>query len=399
MWKKQLELEPKNRAKAQFNHKELIVFFYFFYKKGEAMKTMLFKYKLLLFVYLIAPNINSIMRAQNSKTDSSKIIISGSADLYYSKNFAIPANRINKFRTFDISENQFNLNLAEAVIQKQASPIGFRLDLDFGPTTNLVHTIDGIVDQSWKYLQQAIITVVLPIGKGLTVSAGKFVTHMGAEVIESQSNINYSRSLLFTHAIPYFHVGVCASYPLLNNLSFTGYLFNGWNRIEDNNRGKTLGATLSWSPMDNLTVIQNWIGGVEGTNTNNQRHVLDTILNYTVSDNLSVSLNADYGFERLVTDELAIWKGIALYGKYNFDKTSALALRGEVYSDPSGLTTGVVQDLREITFTYEYKFLSNLLVRLEYRRDWSTASTFDNKYGVNTKKDQNTFLVSSVVSF
>lgn len=363
------------------------------------MKIMLFKYKLLLLVWLIAFNMNSIMRAQNSRTDSLKIIISGSADLYYSKNFAIPANRINKYRTFDISENQFNLSLAEVVIQKQASPIGFRLDLDFGPTTNLVHTIDGIVDQSWKYLQQAIVTVVLPIGKGLTVYAGKFVTHMGAEVIESQQNINYSRSLLFTHAIPYFHVGICASYPMLNNLSFTGYIFNGWNRIEDNNRGKTLGATLSWLPVDNLTVIQNWIGGVEGTNTNNQRHVLDTIFNYTVPDNLSVSLNADYGFERLVTDELAIWKGIALYGKYNFDKTSALALRGEVYSDPSGFTTGAVQYLREITFTYEYKFLSNILVRLEYRRDWSTASTFDDQYGVNTKKDQNTFLVSSVVSF
>lgn len=363
------------------------------------MKTMLFKYKLLLLACLITLNINSIMRAQNLKTDSSKIIISGSADLYYSKNFAIPANRINKFRTFDISENQFDISLVEVVIQKQASPIGFRVDLDFGPTTDLVHTIDGTINQSWKYLQQAIVTVVLPIGKGLTVYAGKFVTHMGAEVIESQSNINYSRSLLFTHAIPYFHVGICASYPLLNNLSFTGYIYNGWNRIEDNNRGKTLGATLSWSPVDNLTVIQNWIGGVEGTNTNNQRHVLDTILNYTVSDNLSVSLNADYGFERLVTDELAIWKGIALYGKYNFDKTSALALRGEVYSDPSGFTTGAVQDLREITFTYEYKFLSNLLVRLEYRRDWSTTSTFDNQYGVNTKKDQNTFLVSSVVSF
>ena len=36
---------------------------------------------------------------------------------------------------------------------------------------------------------------------------GKFVTSAGAEVIESKDNWNYSRSLLFAYAIPYWHFG------------------------------------------------------------------------------------------------------------------------------------------------------------------------------------------------
>ena len=37
--------------------------------------------------------------------------------------------------------------------------------------------------------------------------AGKFVTPIGAEVIESQDNWNYTRSILFGYAIPFYHLG------------------------------------------------------------------------------------------------------------------------------------------------------------------------------------------------
>ena len=63
---------------------------------------------------------------------------SGFVDAYYSKNFNSPATETNQLRNFDINENQFALSLAELVIQKQASPVGFRMDLDFGPTNDMV---------------------------------------------------------------------------------------------------------------------------------------------------------------------------------------------------------------------------------------------------------------------
>ena len=70
-------------------------------------------------------------------------------------------------------------------------------------------------------LQQAYLTAVLPVGAGLTVDVGKFVTHMGNEVIESKDNWNYSRSFLFAYAIPYYHTGIRLTYPLASTLSGT----------------------------------------------------------------------------------------------------------------------------------------------------------------------------------
>ena len=41
----------------------------------------------------------------------------------------------------------------------------------------------------------------MPVGRGLTLDVGKFVTQHGAEVIESKDNWNYSRSFMFALAI------------------------------------------------------------------------------------------------------------------------------------------------------------------------------------------------------
>ena len=49
-------------------------------------------------------------------------------------------------------------------------------------------------------------------GNGLDIYMGKFVTFLGYEVIESPANLNFSRGLLFTNAIPLTHTGIYADY-------------------------------------------------------------------------------------------------------------------------------------------------------------------------------------------
>ena len=91
-----------------------------------------------------------------------------------------------------------------------------------------------------KYVQQAYVSYLVPAGKGLTVDFGKFVTWNGAEVIESKDNWNYSRSLLFALAIPYYHMGARVGYAVNDKVSVTGFLVNGWNSVKDNNDAKTV---------------------------------------------------------------------------------------------------------------------------------------------------------------
>jgi hypothetical protein len=341
-------------------------------------------------------------RAQDSATASamSSIAASGFVDLYYSKNFAAPASMQNKFRNFDINENQFTLSLAEIVFQKNAQPIGFRIDLDFGAANDVVQT--GVAG-TLANVQQAYASALLPIGNGLTVDVGKFVTFMGYELIESKDNWNYSRSLLFSWAIPYFHVGARASYPVSPELTLLAHVVNGWNNVVDNNGSKTIGATVNYAVLPTTSLILNWIGGREqpaGPTDVGSKDVFDFTVTHQLTDDFALALNADYGQEKIASGT-PLWKGAALYARYALDAASAVALRAEVFSDPDGyaLGTGIPQDMKEFTATYEYKFTDALLVRGELRNDFSNVPMFDNGAKSNADKNQLTFLVGLVAIF
>ena len=90
---------------------------------------------------------------------------------------------------------------------------GFRVDLATG---NSIPQISKTQDQTASQfdLQQAFASYIVPFGSGLRFDVGKYVTHMGYEVIEGYDgyNDNYSRSILFGYAIPFTHTGVKASY-------------------------------------------------------------------------------------------------------------------------------------------------------------------------------------------
>ena len=345
-------------------------------------------------------------RAQDSTKSSStsNVDISGFVDAYYSVNVAQPTSRINKLRNFDIPENQVNLSLAEVVFQKKASPVGFRLDLDYGTTNDVVQP--G-VSSTTSLLQQAYLTVVVPVGSGLTVDAGKFVTHMGYEVIESKDNANYSRSLLFAWAVPYYHTGVRIGYTFSSTIAATLHIVNGWNSVIDNNESKSFGLMLSYAPVSGTSFIFNLMAGHENLTPieYGARNVVDFIANHQVSDAFSVGLNADYG-EAQTYGGLMLWKGVALYGRYAFSATTALAVRGEIFDDPQGYAMGIgpKSDVKEVTGTYEYKFADALLLRGEVRYDFSNMPAFDKKAtsttsGIGTETTQLTFLIGAVVTF
>ena len=99
--------------------------------------------------------------------------------------------------------------------------------------------------------------------KVLDFKFGKFATWIGAELWESVDNPNYSRSLLYQNAIPFTNTGLAVSYPLLDKLTATGYLVNGWDTFVDNNNGKTLGYQFNWAIAENTNFIVNGSHGPE----------------------------------------------------------------------------------------------------------------------------------------
>ena len=55
-------------------------------------------------------------------------------------------------------------------------------------------------------------------------------------MIEAKDNWNYSRSLLFVNAIPYWHFGARTSMPVSKTDTIGFQLVNGWNNVSKTQR-------------------------------------------------------------------------------------------------------------------------------------------------------------------
>ncbi len=259
--------------------------------------------------------------AANAQTASlGEINFSGLIDGYYSLNFNHPASQTNQLRNFDVKANQFSLNMAKVTLEHPAEPVGFRLDLGFGRAFEMVHAAEQ-APSVFRNIEQAYISYKPAGGKGLQIDFGKHVTMAGAEVIETNSNWNYSRSLLFSWAIPYYHFGLRTSMPVGSHFTAGFHLVNGWNNVEDNNSGKTVGLTgaLTAGPV---TWSNNYYAGPEKTSTNQGwRHLYDTTLLVNGSK-AGAYFNFDYGIDRNPGARGSAWYGVAGAARYAFTTAS-----------------------------------------------------------------------------
>jgi len=298
----------------------------------------------------------------------------------YEYNGNRPTTGATSYRVFDFSDNSFNLDVAELVVQIAASKpndAGFRVDFAAG---NSIPQITKTQDQNAAEfnLPQAFASYIAPLGSGLRFDVGKYVTHLGYEVIEGYDgyNDNYSRSILFGYAIPFTHTGVKASYAFSSKVSGMVEVVNGCDLLRDNNRSKSVGAQLTLTPVAPLQVLLNWVGGPELPNNNHSnRNVFDLVAILKPTSTLTLGLNGDYGKENgtsLVNPGSdATWKGIAGYATLALTDKFSAALRGETFHDEDGvrLGTGTRATLSELTFTPAYKFTDHVVLRGEARFD------------------------------
>lgn len=330
--------------------------------------------------------------------------LSGSIDSYYSYNANRPASRSSNFRSFDGNSNQFALNLLKLALDRSPEPdsrTGYRVSLGFGQAINAVNASDPGGLGFDQYLEEAYFSYLAPAGKGLQIDVGKFVTPHGAEVIETRGNWNYSRGLLFSYAIPYFHYGARARYSFNEKYSLSGFLVNGWNNVVDNNSAKTVGVSVAWSPDHAVSLTQNYMAGPEQSdNSSNWRQLSDTVLSYALTRQLSLMANFDYGRgDRMPgTADPVFWTGAAGYLRYAFSQGYAVAVRYEHYDDHDGFTTGTRQHLNECTSTFERALGTHLLGRIEFRHDHSDRPTMTRDTGTATRH-QNTVTAGMVFSF
>jgi hypothetical protein len=343
--------------------------------------------------------------------------ISGFVDGYYSFNFNQPGNLAdftnpdgvdgNTLQFFDQSTNQFSLNAVELVVDKapDATPngtgrAGYHIGVIYGQAAEAVNgtTFNGTSHTDFNNiaLKEAYVDYIAPIGSGLTLTLGKFVTPAGNEVIETNGNWNYSRSILFYYAIPYFHFGASAKYTFNPKWSVTGYLVNGWNNTTQFNTGKTYGASVAWTPNMKWSITENYMAGPQcdtcfagfvGKRNDNWRQLEDATISFTPNSKWAFMFNGDYGYGDRVGDgedpadnsKPVSWWGIAPYAKYTFGPKAYAAIRYEYFSDPDGFSLPFFftnAHVQEATLTFAYNLTSALQTRFEFRDDWSNNNIF-----------------------
>jgi len=338
--------------------------------------------------------------------------ISGFIDGYYSYNANRPSDsangQVNDLYNFNDKTDQFNLSAAKLTLNHDPDPVGAHVDFLYGRTNTLVNNnysapSDPKTKAQLNYIEQAFLSLKPPKAKGLELDFGKFVTSAGAEVIESKDNWNYSRSLLFSWAIPYFHFGGRASLPVSKTETLGLQVVNGWNNVTKTNGAVTVGLTSAYVKPKYTWNVNYYVGPENANTANGIRNLIDTTILLTPPGKFNAYINYDYGQNRDAIEAqgnkiLNRWQGVAVAAHEQTTAKTALSARGEWFDDYQGFETGTAQQLKEVTATYEYKWVEGLLARVEYRGDFSNVASF-HKNSTEMVKYQNTFTVGFVAFF
>jgi hypothetical protein len=316
---------------------------------------------------------------------------------------------VNELRFYDIDRG-YTFNMAEISLKKEPSdryPFGFGLVLTGGDDVQFNHAIgifrdedDTPTDTDKVDLQEAYLSYRVPVGSGLTLKGGKFVTLLGYEVIESPNNLNFSRSFLFAFAIPLTHVGLLGSYPVTDTLSVTAGPVLGWDVATDRNEAPSGLGQIAFTGVKDLTTSVNFIVGPEKTgDQRNLRWVIDLVANYTGIPRVTLGANVDVGAEEDAAADggSATWWGIAGYAAYDWTEKLRTAVRLEYFDDADGFRTGFGSSLGlfSATLTLQYRIWRGLVGRLEYRHDEADEPVFSG----STRESQDTVAVSLYYAF
>jgi hypothetical protein len=342
------------------------------------------------------------------------ITVDGLASLSYTYNTNVPAARLNQFRVFDFNDDEPQLDVAQLVIQHpiaESGQFGFRLNMMAGSGVPEVTAAYGLFRDTGSGvahhfdIPEFYVSYVARVGKGLRFDVGKFVTHLGYEVIGGYDgyNDNFSRGFIFGYGVPFTHTGVKANYAFNNKISAALLITNGCDAVTRLNGTATFAGQVAAATSKNTSLTFNFLHGAEQPhNTHNQRSVYELTGTWKALPRLSLALDGLYADEdhAATNGSDAIWKGLAGYSKYSLTKQFSVTFRGEVFADLGGSRTGTTQTLRGFTLTPEYVIPAELsrvgsefkhldgkfVVRGEFRPDLSDRPTFQKQTGFTARQ-------------
>lgn len=353
------------------------------------------------------PTLGDVLKA-------SSIDVNGYIDVTYT-NFSTDTPA---FQANTTEKNSFNLNAVDLVVSSLPAN-------GFGGMVEMMGGEDVAFNRArgWSSTDFDLLQAYTQYASGpLAAMAGKFTTLAGAEVAQAPLNVNISRSLLYTNAIPVTHAGLRGTYVAGDTMKFTAGYNNGWDILKESFTGtpsncktgttvcadgKTLELGAAFTPSKMFGLNASFYTGEEYSSTSNaigDRKLLDLVGTLNLTDKLTFVLNYDKGEQEkaTATSGTAKWDGIAAYVNFAFTDKLRGSLRTESFKDKNCFRTTCAagassQTLKETTLTVAYAPVKSYELRAEYRKDKSNGNAFTESG--SAKKTQNFFGLEAVYKF
>jgi hypothetical protein len=189
------------------------------------------------------------------------------------------------------------------------------------------------------------------------LTLGRMNTAIGMETTDGTQDITASRGLLGTFAGPFTQVGLAWRHTFSSAWSTDVFLFNGEDRVKDNNRGKTFGLGLNYNhggaadKFVSLAVYQgaeqDGLGASTNTGAEGRKRERVSALGQWVWGPNTLQGEFEYGREPFLPGAIAgaagtanvkaTWLGVGAIYKHQCSETWALFARAEYFKDDTGI--------------------------------------------------------------
>jgi hypothetical protein len=355
-----------------------------------------------------------------------EVDISGFVSASYNYNFNQPADNLNAGQGYENNANQFMLNKFTLIAQKAVDFDAFAWKAGF--FTEVILGQDAAFTQARGLslgdngdLEQAYVQANVPVGNGVKVIFGKYVTPLGYELVENELNPNWTMGYQWTLFEPFTHTGLQLDYKINNEWEVDFYFNNGWDVVTDNNHSFSYIGRLYYTPNDNTSYTLIGYGGPEQTAVNvdptdgvpgadgHWREGVELVVTSKCTPKLGTAIQVDYGHETAASVDHpggdAQWWGIGGWLTYDFSEKLQAAFRTDYVNDLNGARSSDSpstapfpvnggQEIVSVTLTLNYKPIEGLRLAPEIRFD---RSTLDN--GFDGRDTQVLGSVGAVYSF
>ncbi|MBK9566085.1 MAG: porin [Saprospiraceae bacterium] len=334
-------------------------------------------------------------------TTVNKLTIGGYVDMYYGNTFSnTNGNNVPYFVNM-ARNNELTLNLAYLDLRYSSKNFRARVVPGFGTYMNANYAAEP---GTLRNIVEGSAGIKLSRTKEIWLDAGVLGSPYTNESAISKDHLMYTRSFAPEY-VPYYLSGVKLSFLISKKVNAYLYLLNGWQQIQDNNSGKSIGTQIEFRPDDNNLINWNtYIGDERSITSPDFRTRYFTDLYWIYNKNKFSATACVYVGNQVKSGSPTVqssniwWQGNAI-GRYSFTERFSVSARVEYFNDENNIQITPVNPVGAFkTFSggvcLNIKVNENAMFRFEGRQFISNSKLYlDNN---NNPSNNMTWLISNM---